>query len=115
MKDIKAGLDQIRERYPNFVDFASKEVFRPTNATNVADPIPTRAGTKAARERVALMQSRSKLRIGIPRVLNIYTNSPLFNAYFESLGEHPQNIIYSDYTSSDLFLAGATRGPIEPS
>src|SRR5712664_278492 len=40
MKDIKAGLDQIRDKHPNFVDFASKEVFRPTNATNVADPIP---------------------------------------------------------------------------
>ncbi len=114
MKDIKAGLDQIRERYPNFVDFASKEVFRPTNATNVADPIPTRAWTKAARERVALMQSRSKLRIGIPRVLNIYTYAPLFNAYFESLGVQPENIIYSDYTSSDLYRAGASRGAIDP-
>ncbi len=114
MKDIKAGLDQIRERYPNFVDFASKEVFRPTNATNVADPISTRAWTKAARERVALMQSRSKLRIGIPRVLNIYTYAPLFNAYFESLGVQPENIIYSDYTSSDLYRAGASRGAIDP-
>src|SRR5713226_4833213 len=114
MKDIKAGLDQIRERYPNFVDFASKEVFRPTNATNVADPIPTRAWTKAAKERVALMQSRSKLRIGIPRVLNIYTYAPLFNAYFESLGVQPENIIYSDYTSSDLYRAGASRGAIDP-
>src|SRR6266446_2964443 len=114
MKDIKAGIEQIRERYPNFVDFASKEVFRPTNATNVADPISTRAWTKAARERVALMQSRSKLRIGIPRVLNIYTYAPLFNAYFESLGVQPENIIYSDYTSSELYRAGASRGAIDP-
>src|SRR5246127_3206565 len=37
MKDIKAGLDQIRDKHPNFVDVASKEVFRPTNAKNVAD------------------------------------------------------------------------------
>ena len=114
MKDIKAGLDQIREQHPNFVDMASKEVFRPTNAKKIADPIPTRAWTKAAKERVALMQNRSKLRIGIPRVLNIYTYAPLFNAYFESLGLQPENIIYSDFTSSELYRAGASRGAIDP-
>src|SRR6202040_2010726 len=57
MKDIKAGLDQIRDKHPNFVDVASKEVFRPTNAKSVADPIPARAWTKAAKQRVALMQN----------------------------------------------------------
>jgi predicted CoA-substrate-specific enzyme activase len=114
MKDIKAGLDQIRDQYPNFVDMASKEVFRPTNAKNIADPIPTRAWTKSAKERVAQIQNRKKIRIGIPRVLNIYTYAPLFNAYFESLGVAPENIIYSDYTSSDLYRAGASRGAIDP-
>ncbi len=114
MKDIKAGLERIRDQYPNFVDFASKEVFRPTNAKSVADPIPTRTWTKAAKERVALMQNRNKIRIGIPRVLNIYTYAPLFNAYFESLGVQPENIIYSDYTSSELYRAGASRGAIDP-
>ncbi|MCU1296277.1 MAG: hypothetical protein JWO91_555, partial [Acidobacteriaceae bacterium] len=114
MKGIKAGLDQIREQHPNFVDVASKEVFRPTNAKNIADPIPTRAWSKSAKERVALMQNRAKLRIGIPRVLNIYTYAPLFNAYFESLGVQPENIVYSDYTSSELYRAGASRGAIDP-
>jgi predicted CoA-substrate-specific enzyme activase len=114
MKDIKAGLDHIREQHPNFVDVASKEVFRPTNAKNVADPIPTRAWSQTTKQRVALMQNRSKLRIGIPRVLNIYTYAPLFNAYFESLGVQPENIIYSDYTSSELYRAGASRGAIDP-
>jgi len=114
MKDIKAGLDQIRDKHPNFVDFASKEVFRPTNAKSVADPIPARAWTKDAKQRITLMQNRSKVRIGIPRVLNIYTYAPLFNGYFESLGVQPENIIYSDYTSSELYRAGASRGAIDP-
>ncbi len=114
MKDIKAGLDEIRDKHPNFVDYASKEVFRPTNAKSVADPIPARAWTKAAKERVTLMQNRRKVRIGIPRVLNIYTYAPLFNGYFESLGVQPENIIYSDYTSSELYRAGASRGAIDP-
>jgi predicted CoA-substrate-specific enzyme activase len=114
MKDIKAGLDQIRDKHPNFVDIASKEVFRPTNAKKVTDPIPTRAWTKAVKERVALMQNRGKIRVGIPRVLNIYTYAPLFNAYLESLGVQPENIVYSDYTSSELYRAGASRGAIDP-
>src|SRR5260370_27618038 len=114
MKDIKAGLEKIRDQYPNFVDFAAKEVFRPTNAKSVADPIPTRTWTKAAKERVALMQTPNKVRIRIPRVLNIYTYAPLFNAYFESLGVQPENMIYSDYTSSELYRAGASRGAIDP-
>ena len=117
MKEIKAGLDQLKDAYPNFVDMASKEVFRPTNMKSVADPLPTRgwAGwSKGAKERRALMEKRKTLRIGIPRVLNIYTYAPLFNAYFESLGVAPENIIYSDYTSSDLYRAGASRGAIDP-
>jgi predicted CoA-substrate-specific enzyme activase len=114
MKDIKAGLDKIRDTHPNFVDFASKEVFRPTNAKSVADPLPARTWTKAAKQRLALMQNRNKVRIGIPRVLNIYTYAPLFNAYFESLGVQPENIVYSDYTSSELYRAGASRGAIDP-
>ncbi len=51
MKDIKAGLDKIRDQHPNFVDMASKEVFRPTNAKSVADPLPARAGLDENRQR----------------------------------------------------------------
>ena len=114
MKEIKSGLDHIRDQHPNFVDVASKEVFRPTNVKKVADQIPSRAWTKMAKERIALMQNRGKLHIGIPRVLNIYTYAPLFNGYFESLGVQPENIVYSDYTSSELYRAGASRGAIDP-
>jgi predicted CoA-substrate-specific enzyme activase len=117
MKDIKAGLDAIRAQHPNFVDYASKEVFRPVNAKGVADPLPLigwAGWKKGDKERRAQMENRSKIRIGIPRVLNIYTYAPLFNAYFESLGVQPENIIYSDYTSSELYRAGASRGAIDP-
>ncbi|MBZ5706672.1 MAG: acyl-CoA dehydratase activase-related protein [Acidobacteriia bacterium] len=114
MKEIKKGLDQLKDAHPNFVDMASKEVFRPTNPKSVADPLPTRAWGKAARDRIALMQGRKDIRIGIPRVLNIYTYAPLFNGYLESLGVQPENIVYSDYTSSELYRAGASRGAIDP-
>ena len=114
MKEIKAGLDQIREANPNFVDLAAREVFRPRNPKSVADPIPSRAWTRAARVRLALQLSRRELRIGVPRVLNAYAYAPLFNAYLESLGVQPENIVYSDYTSPELYRAGSSRGAIDP-
>jgi len=115
MKDIKAGLDQIRDAHPNYVDLASKEVFRPVSPKIVADAIPAaKFWNKAAKERIPLMENRKKIRIGIPRVLNIYTYAPLFNAYLASLGVQPENIIYSDYTSPELYRAGANRGAIDP-
>ncbi|MBV8513702.1 MAG: CoA activase, partial [Acidobacteria bacterium] len=118
MKDIKGELDKIRDKHPNYVDYASKEVFRPTNAKSVADPLPKLSswGFKQApvKDRIAKMEARKSYRLGIPRVLNIYSYAPLFNAYFESLGIQPENIVYSDYTSSELYRSGASRGAIDP-
>jgi activator of 2-hydroxyglutaryl-CoA dehydratase/predicted nucleotide-binding protein (sugar kinase/HSP70/actin superfamily) len=114
MKGIKAGLDQIKDANPNFVDMAAHEVFRPQNSKVVADPIPARGWTKAAKERIERMEARPEIRIGIPRVLNAYVYAPLFNAYFESLGVQPENIVYSDYTTPELYRAGSSRGAIDP-
>jgi predicted nucleotide-binding protein (sugar kinase/HSP70/actin superfamily) len=60
------------------------------------------------------MKKRAELRIGIPRVLNQYTCNPAFSAYFESLGMPDKNLVYSDYTSEELYKAGAKRGSIDP-
>ena len=116
MKDIKAGLEKVRDQYPNYVDMAAHEVFRPVNAKSVADPIPTVGWLKSkeTKARIALMEARKKMRVGIPRVLNAYAYAPMFNGYLESLGLQPENIIYSDYTTPELYRAGASRGAIDP-
>ena len=44
----------------------------------------------------------------------MYTYAPFFNAYFESLGVLGGNVVYSDYTSGDLYREGAGRGAIDP-
>jgi len=114
MKDIKAGLDKVKQANPNLVEIAAREVFRPQNSASVADAIPTRAWRFSSRQRTARMRDRHNLRVGIPRVLNIYVYAPLFQAYFESLGVRPENIVYSDYTTSELYRAGCSRGAIDP-
>jgi activator of 2-hydroxyglutaryl-CoA dehydratase/predicted nucleotide-binding protein (sugar kinase/HSP70/actin superfamily) len=114
MRGIKAGLDAAKQAYPNFVDIASREVWRPRNPAKVTDPLPTRTWSRAARERAEAMKRRPAMRIGMPRVLNMYTYAPFFSGYFESLGLAPGNLVYSDYTSGEMYREGATRGAIDP-
>src|ERR1700733_14598685 len=117
MKDIKADIDKIKDANPNFVDIAAHDVFRPRQVEVVADAVPSTKGlfvSKTIKERAGLMAKRADYRIGIPRLLNTYTYAPLFNAYFASLGLKSENILYSDYTTPDLYRAGASRGAIDP-
>jgi hypothetical protein len=117
MKGIKADIDKIKAANPNFVDTAAHEVFRHRDVPAVADPVQSTKGlfvSKAVKERAALMERRGELRIGIPWLLNTYNYAPLFNAYFASLGVQAEIIVYSDYTTPDLYRAGASRGAVDP-
>jgi predicted CoA-substrate-specific enzyme activase len=117
MKDIKADIDKIKEANPNYVDIAARDVFRHRQVDLVADTVPSTKGlfvSKSVKERAVLMQKRQDFRVGIPRLLNTYTYAPLFNAYFASLGLKSENILYSDYTTPELYRAGASRGAIDP-
>ena len=114
MRGIKAGVDAVKKANPNFVEIAAKEVWNPRKPGRVADPVPSRAWTKSARRRIELMQRRETLRIGMPRVLNMYVYAPFFSAYFESLGVPGGNLVYSDFTSGELYREGSGRGAIDP-
>jgi len=114
MREIKASLDAVKKANPNFLEIASKDAFRARSPESVADPIPARAWSRAARQRVAAMGRRPEIRIGMPRVLNMYVYAPFFSGYFESLGVRGEHLVYSDYTSNEMYRAGATRGAIDP-
>jgi activator of 2-hydroxyglutaryl-CoA dehydratase/predicted nucleotide-binding protein (sugar kinase/HSP70/actin superfamily) len=114
MRTIKAGVDSIKQANPNFVEIAAKEVWRARNPSNVADALPTRAWSKTARARLEAMKRRSAIRIGMPRVLNMYVYAPFLSGYFESLGVPAENLVYSDYTTGEMYREGGTRGAIDP-
>jgi predicted CoA-substrate-specific enzyme activase len=117
MKDIKGEIDKIKDANPNFVDIAARDFFRHRKVEVISDAVPSTKGffvSKSVKERAALMQKRADFRVGIPRLLNTYSYAPLFNAYFASLGMKAENIIYSDYTTPELYRAGASRGAIDP-
>jgi predicted CoA-substrate-specific enzyme activase len=114
MRQIKGSLDKIKKANPNFVEIAAKGVFRVPDAPNVAEPLPKFALTAVQKKRVELMKKRAEIRIGMPRVLNMYSMTPVFSGYFASLGIKAENIVYSDYTSEQLYKEGAKRGAIDP-
>ena len=134
MKVIKARLDEIRKANPNFVEKASTEAFRSFSPPKVstmrddeaeAEPVvEQRKGllsffrkkeepVVAAKASAEIRELREKIKIAMPRVLNMYTVSPFFAAYFEALGVSFRNIIYSDYTDPVMWYKGSRRGSID--
>ncbi len=114
MREIKAELEAISRANPNLIEMAAREVWRPRHPQSVADPIPLHAWSRKLRRRVQRMNDRKNLRIGIPRVLNFYAYAPLFSVYLESLGIPADHLVYSDYTSDEMYRQGAQRGAIDP-
>jgi activator of 2-hydroxyglutaryl-CoA dehydratase/predicted nucleotide-binding protein (sugar kinase/HSP70/actin superfamily) len=114
MREIKKDLDARLKAAPNFVEKSARDVFKPVKPESVADAPPKFTITAAQKQRVERMQQRENVRIGIPRMLNQYSTNPLFSAYFEALGLRPQNLVYSDYTTEELYKEGAKRGAIDP-
>ena len=114
MRDIKAAEDAVKKRTPNLVALASREVWKLRHPASVADPRPPAGWTAASRRRRALYDRRSQVRVGIPRVFNFYAYAPFFTGYLESLGVDPKHIVFSDFTSTEMYRTGATRGAIDP-
>lgn len=121
MKDIKKGLDDMKKSNPNIVDEAAKNAWISWKAEVVTGKVEEPKGlfvSKAKKEifakRNEILEKRKKLVIGIPRVLNMYQHTPFFTAYFEALGIMPGNFVYSDYTTEEMYKAGAKRGSIDP-
>ncbi len=136
MKVIKARLDEIRKANPNFVEKASTEAFRSFSPPKVnsmredeeeaAVPAQAHKGflpfSRKKDKDVApapykvsaeIRELREKIIVGMPRVLNMYTLSPFFGAYFEAIGLSFRNVIYSDYTDPVMWYKGSRRGSID--
>jgi predicted CoA-substrate-specific enzyme activase len=126
MKQIKKGLDAVKDSTPNLVEWAAIEVWKSHQPPIVKEEIPAPTKMQELKfkldkktkdefeKRVELMKKRERITIGIPRVLNMYQHTPFFTAYFESLGIRPGNIVYSEYTTEELYKEGAKRGAIDP-
>jgi predicted CoA-substrate-specific enzyme activase len=118
MRLIKADLDATASAHPDLSARAGRTAFAHAGVASVADAVPRQTvlgiPRRAAQQRAARMLARTRTRIGMPRVLNMYSLGPFFTAYFESLGVPANQLVWSDVTSDEMYKEGAKRGAIDP-
>ncbi len=122
---------KIMKEFPNLVDYESKQAFRhfydaapmPEASQTVDDfevnkafiGVTKRAVTRHfRRSSAAAWQARRSVRVGIPKVLNVWTLAPFMRTYLEALGLQKQNVVFSDNTSEEMWLEGGKYGSIDP-
>jgi predicted CoA-substrate-specific enzyme activase len=122
---------KIAQQFPNLVDYESKKAFMHFYD---AAPMPAAGspvkvvelkkgifGSKRVevtrpfqRSSPESWEARRRVRIGIPRVLNIYTTAPWIRTYFETIGIAKNCVLFSDETTEEMWLAGGKYGSIDP-
>ncbi len=131
MLELVADRKKTAQEYPNLVDYEARRAFMhfydaapmPEHGSPVKD-LEVRKGLLGMR-RVPVTrpfqrspkeawQKRKKIRIGIPRVLNMYSTGPWFRTYLEALGVPKQNVVFSDATTEELWVEGGKYGSIDP-
>lgn len=120
------------KRFPNMVDLEGNYAFKPIKkpepfpgADAVIDDIQIKKGWLGKIKRIPYQRNfqrssdesvdkRRKIRIGIPRVLNLWSTGPFWRTYFETLGIHRNNLVFSDETNDELWQAGGKYGSVDP-
>ena len=123
---------KIMKEFPNLVTYEGLKAFKriagvqpmPEAGTQIEDVKVERKffgsieRTKYARSfqrsSEATAQKRAEWRVGIPRVLNMYSTAPFFRTFFEVLGVRPKNIVFSDPSSEEMFAEGGKYGSVDP-
>ena len=54
------------------------------------------------------------VKIGIPRVLNLYSTAPFFRTFLETLGLPQENVVFSTTTNEEMWAEGGRYGSIDP-
>jgi activator of 2-hydroxyglutaryl-CoA dehydratase/predicted nucleotide-binding protein (sugar kinase/HSP70/actin superfamily) len=131
MLALTADRKKLMKKFPNLVDSESKLLFRhfydqkpmPAHGAKKMDIEVRRTLTNARRipvERTFVRSSpeaweaRRRTRIGIPKMLNIWSTAPFWRTYLETLGIQKQNVVFSDYTTEEMWAEGGKYGSIDP-
>ncbi len=131
MLALSAERKKLMKVYPNLVDTESKLLFRhfydqrpmPEHGSKKMDVEVKRTLTGVRRVAVERQFERSgddawakraRLRVGIPKMLNVWSTAPFWRTYLETLGIAKQNVVFSDYTSEEMWVEGGKYGSIDP-
>ncbi|TAK20948.1 MAG: CoA activase [Myxococcaceae bacterium] len=131
MLALMADRKAIAKQFPNLVEYEAKRAFmhfyRPAPMPEAGAPVKdwvikkglfstkrvevTRPFNRSSAE---AQERRRRIRIGIPRVLNLYSTGPYFRTYFEALGILKQHVVFSDETTEEIWVEGGKYGSIDP-
>ena len=133
LKILEKRRKNLKTSYPNLVDYEARLAFRhfytPAPIPEAGSIIDDVEVTKTAvlgrirrkfirrpieRSNAEAIARRKDIRVGIPRVLNIYSSGPVWRTYFEALGLNELNIVFSDATSEEMWAEGSRYGSIDP-
>ncbi len=134
-KDAMLSLMEERRKtaaaFPNIVNYEGERAFvhfyewapMPAAGTPVEDVKVTKTLFRVKREAITrpflrssedAWKRRKKIRVGLPRVLNMYSTAPFFRTYFEALGVGKSNVVWSDATTEETWVEGGKYGSIDP-
>jgi activator of 2-hydroxyglutaryl-CoA dehydratase/predicted nucleotide-binding protein (sugar kinase/HSP70/actin superfamily) len=132
MLKLVSDRKKIMQQYPNLVDYEARKMYQhfydaapqPAAGTTVHDVevkrtlfggvkrVPVTRGFR--RSDPALWEARKKTRVGLPKVLNMWSTAPFFRTYLEAIGIDKKNVVFSDFTSEEMWLEGGKYGSIDP-
>ncbi|MEZ0228413.1 MAG: BadF/BadG/BcrA/BcrD ATPase family protein [Planctomycetota bacterium] len=132
LKIQEADRRKRRAAYPNLVeleaDLAFKHFYEPAPMPAAGTKIKAVEVTKGFLGRVkrtetvrpferssqAAQEKRAKIKIGMPRVLNMYSTGPVWRTYFEAAGIKREHVVWSDFTSEEMYVEGGKYGSVDP-
>jgi predicted nucleotide-binding protein (sugar kinase/HSP70/actin superfamily) len=131
MLALTANRKKLMKLFPNLVDVESKMLFRhfydtramPAGGSARADVEVRRTLLGARRVSVErpfqrssaeAWEQRRRIRVGIPKALNIWSTAPFWRTYLEALGLQKQNVVFSDDTTEEIWLEGGKYGSVDP-
>jgi activator of 2-hydroxyglutaryl-CoA dehydratase/predicted nucleotide-binding protein (sugar kinase/HSP70/actin superfamily) len=132
MEEIVRERRKILKEFPNLVTYEGLKAFKrvagvedlPAAGTPIED-VKVERKFFGSIERTKYMRAfrrsseqaakrRAEWRVGIPRVLNMYSTAPFFRTFFEVLGVRPKNVVFSDPSSEEMFAEGGKYGSVDP-
>ncbi len=133
LKTLRDNRKSLQENIPNLVKKEAHALFAPTyelvtkpdDTTFITEQKvkPTLKGwgptlrTKIIRpfelSSEAAKHYRKNLKVCIPKVLNVYSLAPFLRTYLEALDLKALNIVFSGFSSEDMFLEGAKYGSVD--
>jgi activator of 2-hydroxyglutaryl-CoA dehydratase/predicted nucleotide-binding protein (sugar kinase/HSP70/actin superfamily) len=132
LRELNKKRKDLKKHYPNLVEYEAHLAFKsfytpaplPGPGHRIEDVEVTRGflgkvkrrtvSRPFARSSAEAAERRRHVRVGIPKVLNIWNTGPFWRTYLEAMGIDSRHVVFSDDTSEEMWVEGGKYGSIDP-